>query len=130
MPVSDAVAESVRYEFEDGVLLGNVTVGGFGTDSYVRLASNDETDGVTVTVTVPADGFYDLTVIQSGIGGYKENYLAVDGEQIANTVVQGTDREECVTKDIYLTAGEHEITITCFWGWAELDALVVSPAGQ
>ena len=117
-----------RYEFEDGELLGAVQIGGFGADRYAELRSNDENDGVTVTVSVPQDGFYDLTVIQNGIGGYKENYLAVDGERIANTVVQGTAREECVTERVFLTAGEHRITVTCFWGWADLDALVVTPS--
>ena len=127
-PVRDETA-AVRYEFEDGELLGHVSVGGAGGDRYVELASNDVNDGVTVHVTVSADGWYDLTIIQNGIGGYKENYLAVDGERIENTVVQGTDREECVTEHIWLTAGEHTVTVTCFWGWADLDALVVTPSG-
>lgn len=124
----NAGASETRYEFEDGVLLGQVKVGGFGQDSYVELASNDENDGVSVTVTVPADGYYDLTILQNGIGGYKENYLAVDGERIGNTVVQGTEKEACVTGPVFLTAGDHTITVTCFWGWAALDALIVAPA--
>ena len=81
-----------------------------------------------MTITVPSDGWYSLTVIQSGIGGYKENYLAVDGERIGNTVVQGTEKEACVTGPVFLTQGEHRVTVTCFWGWTELDALVVAPA--
>ncbi len=127
LPENDAVSEQ-RYEFEDGELLGQAKVGGFGQDAYVQLASNDENDGVAVTITVPSDGWYSLTVIQSGIGGYKENYLAVDGERIGNTVVQGTEKEACVTGPVFLTQGEHRVTVTCFWGWAELDALVVALA--
>ena len=79
-----------------------------------------------MTFTVDESAFYDLTVIQAGIGGYKENYLAVDGERIANTVVQGTEIESCVTEHIWLEAGEHTVTVTCFWGWCNLDALVVT----
>ena len=124
----NAPASEMRYEFEDGELLGNVRVGGFGQEAYVELASNDENDGAAVTVSVPSDGWYNLTVIQNGIGGYKENYLAVDGERIANTVVQDTEKEACVTGPVFLAQGEHRITVTCFWGWADLDALVVSPA--
>ena len=124
----DAPASLPRYEFEQGELMGQVRVVSIGADQYVELSSNDETDGVCVTVTVPQDGYYDLTVVQAGIGGYKENYLAVDGERIENTVVQGTDREECVTPHVWLAAGEHTVTVTCFWGWANLDALIVSPS--
>ncbi len=126
-PVS-AGSETLRVEFEEGELLGNVKIVAIGADKFVELSSNDENDGVRVTFSVDADGEYDLTVIQSGIGGYKENYLAVDGERIANTVVQGTALEECVTGQVYLTAGTHEVTVTCFWGWANLDALVIAPS--
>ncbi len=119
---------AICVEFENGVLHGQTRVVTVGTRKCVELASNDENDGVTVTVTVPADGEYDLTVVQGGIGGYKENYLSVDGERIGNTIVQGTDMEECVTKGVYLTAGEHSISVHCFWGWANLDALLVAPS--
>ncbi|MBQ8136561.1 MAG: hypothetical protein IJ174_03925, partial [Clostridia bacterium] len=98
---------AIRVEFEDGTLHGHTRVVKAGPQTCVELASNDENDGVTVTVRVPASGEYDLVVIQSGIGGYKENYLSVDGERIGNTIVQGTDMEECVTERVYLTEGEH-----------------------
>ncbi len=123
-----APAAVLRAEFEDGELMGNVRVVTLGSGSCVELSSNDEGDGVSVRLTVPEDGYYDLTVLQAGIGGYKENYLAVDGERIANTVVQGTDMEECVTERVYLAGGEHTFTVTCFWGWANLDALVLTPS--
>ena len=127
IPEPDADAEQ-RYEFEDGELLGNVRIGMLGADGWVELASNDETDGVAVTVSAAEDGYYDLVILQAGIGGYKENYLAVDGERIANTVVQGTDWERCVTPRVWLSAGEHTVTVTCFWGWDKLDALILMPS--
>ena len=69
------------------------------------------------------DGCYDLILREAGIGGYKENYLYLDGKQLSNTVVNGTDWEECVTEGVFLTAGEHELKISCFWGWCKLDWL-------
>ncbi|MBQ6175032.1 MAG: hypothetical protein IJK28_10450 [Clostridia bacterium] len=120
-----------RYEFEEGELLGNVKTGTLGAVSWVELASNDENDGVTVTVNVAKDAFYDLTVVQAGIGGYKENYLAIDGERLdVNTVVQQGNWEDCVTGHIWLTAGEHTVTVTCFWGWARLDALILTVSDE
>ena len=121
-------ASEMKAEFEDGVLSGNVTLGALGADRWVELKSNDENDSVTVTLSVPEDGVYDLIFYEAGIGGYKENYLCVDGEQLANTVVNGTAWEECVTEDVYLTAGEHEIKISCFWGWCKLDWVKVVKA--
>ncbi len=119
-----------RYEFEENEVLGNASIVMIGMDGFVRLASNDETDGARVTIAVEADGYYDLTIVQAGIGGYKENYLTVDDERIGNTVVQGEELEACVTEHVWLTAGEHTVTVTCFWGWANLDALIVTPSAE
>ena len=123
-------ASAIRVEFEESELLGNVRIVAIGANTFVELASNDESDGVRATVTVEESAYYDLTIIQAGIGGYKENYLAVDGERLDNTVVQGADLEACVTEHVWLEAGEHEITVTCFWGWANLDALVVTRSAE
>ena len=128
-PAAEETPDNV-YRFADGELLGNVRTVPLEGKDWVELASNEETDGVTVTISVPEDGIYDLVIRQAGIGGYKENYLAVDGERIANTVVQGTDIEDCVTPGVSLTAGEHTVTVTCFWGWANLDSLTVVPSGK
>ncbi len=127
---SGAPSGAVRYEFEDGTLLGKVKTVVIGGEGYVELSSNDEADGVSLTVTAEQDGYYDLTVIQAGIGGGKQNYLSLDGERISNTVVQGTETEECVTPAVYLTKGEHTVAVNCFWGWTNLDALVISPSGE
>ncbi|MBR6706227.1 MAG: hypothetical protein IKI84_06070 [Clostridia bacterium] len=121
-------AGGLRVEFEDGELMGNVKIAPRAGEICVELASNDETDGVRVTFMVEEEGDYDLILIQAGIGGYKENYLTLDGERIGNTVVRGTDMEECVTGPVHLAAGEHEVIVTCFWGWTDLDALVILPA--
>ena len=121
-------ASGLRVEFEDGELLGNVKIAPRAGEICVELASNDENDGVRVTFGVEEEGDYNLILIQAGIGGYKENYLTLDGERIENTVVQGTDMEECVTGPVHLSAGEHEEIVSCFWGWTHLDAPVISPA--
>jgi hypothetical protein len=121
---------AIRAEFEEGEILGNAKAVNLGLEGWVELASNDETDGVTVRFSVPESGKYDLIIRQAGIGGYKENYLAVDGQRLDNTVVQGQEMEDCVTPGVTLEAGEHTVTVTCFWGWAKLDSLTVTPAQE
>ena len=123
-PENPIPKESV-IEFEDGALSGEVKSAFLGSLGWVELKSNDENDAVTVTFTVPADGTYDLIIRAAGIGGYKENYLTLDGERIANTIVSGTDWEDCPTQGVYLTKGEHELKVSCFWGWCKLDNLTV-----
>ncbi len=129
VPAGDDSAP-IRVEFEDGELLGNVKIGRLAGEAWVELSSNDDTDGVTVSFSVPEAGLYDLTILQAGIGGYKENFLFVDGQQLDNTIVQGTAAEACVTPGVRLEAGEHTVTVTCFWGWTKLDALLVSPSAD
>ena len=121
LTAANPVSSEPKAEFEDGVLSGGVSLGALGSDKWVELRSNDENDAVTVTLRVPEDGTYDLIVRAAGIGGYKENYLYIDGVPMDNTVVNGTAWEDCVTPGVTLTAGEHEVKISCFWGWCKLD---------
>ena len=94
------------------------------------IRGNAETDTVTLTISVPEDGDYLLTIVQNGIGGYKENYLSVDGEVLGNTVVQGEAEEACDFGTVSLTAGEHEVKITAFWGWVTLKTLTLTPVTE
>ncbi len=113
--------KAIKAEFEDGTLFGAVQLGALGADQWVELRSNDENDYVTVTLDIPEDGTYVLVLREAGIGGYKENYLYVDGTQMSNTVVNGTEWEECQSEEVLLAQGEHEIKVSCFWGWCKLD---------
>lgn len=117
-------------EAEDAALTtGNVRVEsthpGFTGKGYLT-GFEDDGDTVTFTVPVPEDGFYDLNFISSGYGGYKENYVYVDGEQVGIAKVYGDDFQDSVLKRVYLSKGEHEIKMTKFWGWIRLDALEIT----
>jgi hypothetical protein len=119
-------SDDLTWLFTDAELTGAAAFAG----DHVEIRGNAETDTVTLTVTVPADGDYLLTIVQNGIGGYKENHLSVDGEELGNTVVQGEAEEACDFGTVRLTAGEHEIKITAFWGWVSLKSLTLTPVAE
>ena len=121
---ADTAREGLTWAFTDAELTGAAQPAG----DHVDIRGNAENDTATLTVTVPEDGEYRLTIVQSGIGGYKENYLSIDGVTVGNTVVQGEAEEACEFGTVSLTAGEHRITVAAFWGWVSLKTLSLEPA--
>ena len=125
-PEAAPASDDLTWAFSEASVTGAAQITGNGVD----IRGNAETDTVTLTVTVPADGDYLLTIVQNGIGGYKENHLSVDGEELGNTVVQGEAEEACDFGTVHLTAGEHEVKITAFWGWVTLKSLTLTPVQE
>ena len=116
--------KSLTWAFGDGRVTGHAEIAG----DAVNIRGNDAGDTVTLAFTVPEDGDYQLVIRQAGIGGYKENYLDLDGERLGQTVVQGEAEEDCAFGPVTLTAGEHQLTITAFWGWVTLKTLTLEKA--
>ncbi len=116
----------LTWSFAEGVCTGAAQPAG----DHVDIRGNAEGDTVTLTISVPEDGTYLLTILQSGIGGYKENYLSIDGETLGNTIVQGEAEEACEFGPVTLTAGEHSVKITAFWGWVSLKNLSLTPVTE
>lgn len=117
------------YEAEDAVKNGNVQavapkLNGYSGTGYVE-GFQDDTDRCVFTVTVPEDGFYDLNFVSASSGGEKHNYVAVDGEQMGTVEVADSGFTDSILNRIYMTAGEHEVTISKYWGWISLDCLKV-----
>ncbi len=122
-------APDARYEAEDGTLSGSARVesgkNGFTGSGYVGGLENDG-DACTFLVDVEQEGFYDLEFVTASQGGQKENYVSVDGEMIGTLSSVSTDFETTVLERTYLTVGQHEITVSKYWGWICVDALVLS----
>ena len=114
-------AGGLTWAFGDGETEGNAAAAG---DS-VNIRGNEPGDRVSLRIRVPESGMYRLIIRQAGIGGYKENYLDVDGERLGVTVVQGEAEEDCAFGPVRLEAGEHTVTVTAFWGWVTLHTLTL-----
>ncbi len=116
------------YEAEEASLLGNVHTEtektGYSGSGYAAGFSEDG-DGCTFQVTIPEDGFYDLNFISASSGDYKENYVSVDGESIGTVSVSDTSFSDSILERVYLSQGEHEVSILKYWGWVYLDRLVI-----
>lgn len=113
-------AEKVgSFEPETGVLQG-VSVSG----TYVTGFDQDG-DFCAVTVEVPSDGFYDLEFIMKANGGFKQNSVYVDGEKVADVDTDSEKYQSCYVRRIYMSAGEHTVTLEKYWGYVDWEKLVI-----
>ncbi len=117
------------YEAESGELLGGASTGSQGDVTYVE-GFTQEGDGVKVPIQISQEGFYDLDLVAKSVdGGYKANYVSVDGENMGTAVVEeGGGYQDSILRRIYLTAGQHTVEVLSYWGWIQLDCLKVKPA--
>ena len=115
------------YEAEDAQLKGNVSIGnsreGYSGRGYATGFSAD-TDACAFSVEIGEDGFYDLG-LATAAGDYKENYVSVDGESVGTVPSDNTEFTTSYLTRVYLTSGTHEVEVSKYWGWIDLDYLVV-----
>lgn len=109
------------FQAEDAILAGNVKV----TKDYVEGFQNAETDSCTFAVTVEKEGFYDLVFRIASTGAEKQNPVFVDGEAVGTICVDQTFYIDDVIERVWLTAGEHKVSVGVSWGWIILDSLTV-----
>lgn len=119
------------WEAEDALLKGNMKVdtskSGYTGTGYIKGMENEE-DGCVFTIEVETAGFYDLNFVSASEGGYKENFVSVDGESVGTIVNETEEFSEASIKRIYLEAGSHEVELTKSWGWICIDSLVLKEA--
>lgn len=109
-----------RYEAEDAQIRGNIVSRtdkeDFSGTSYVS-GFTEGGDQIIFTVNNEKEGFYDLVFRASGIGGKKENTIYVDGKCEGILLTEESDVFlDSVLKRVYLTQGEHRITLEKDWG--------------
>ncbi len=121
--------EPLVYEAEEALFTGNAFAqeaeGCSGTGYADGLYTAGE-DVITFQVEVPYDFFYDLTFSTSTGGTEKYNYIAVDGQTVGELGSNSSDFEDSAMNQIYMDAGSHEISITCYWGYTRIDNLTIS----
>lgn len=112
------------YEAEEAQLKGNVKVSESAGVGYVSGFEKDD-DSCSFAVDVDADGFYDFNFVSASEGGYKENYVSVDGDSLGTVSVESAEFTDSVVSRVYLTQGTHEVAVSKYWGWIKLDKLIV-----
>jgi hypothetical protein len=125
-----AVAQGVKYEAENGILTGTVTVqssaAGFSGSGYAGDFMNDG-DRVTVTFTLARGGYYGLWIGYATPYGYKENLLTVNGNSaMVSFPVSGAFTETAFGR-VWLREGVNTISIIKSWGWFLLDYFRIEP---
>ncbi len=126
--VPELIAE---YEAEDASFIGNVkadsTSDGYSGTGYAAGFNKVDEDSLDLNISVPEDGFYDL-VFTTRAAGYKENYLSLDGESVGTIVTDSSDFSDYTFRHAYLTAGDHTVRVTAYWGYIDLDRMAVYTA--
>ncbi len=109
------------YEAEDGTFSGNVKVEKKGSVTGFQ----QDGDACTVTIQIPSDGFYDLEFMTKSQGGYKENYVTVDGQRLGTICSDGAKYMRDTLRRVYLSAGEHTVTVSKYWGYINWDKVSI-----
>ncbi len=150
---SAAAGTEIKAEFESGTLtdcenrepitweqidedgFGNVCdMKGWSGDSYVYIDRKDA--AATVTVNVPADGYYGLSICYIQCFGNPEKpdktqYLLVNGESQGEVLFpfnSGKGWQELPAGYVHLKKGENTITVKSYWGYTFLDYLKLTDA--
>lgn len=135
----------VRYEFEEGKLLG----GAYTYDSAYATTGEtagmtggfeNEGDGVKITFSVPESGYYDLDFIYGNSNDgrvpddrdYTKAVLTLDGDEqtilLPNTIK--SEYTDCYNKKVYLCMGLHTLEMKHGEGTFVLDSLLVTPCSK
>ncbi len=123
--------EAMVYEAESGAFIGGTKTGTSGDITYVEGFAKAGEDALEVTVHIDETGFYDLNFYgRSADGNYKENYVAVDGQEIGKASVEGKEFTDSIVSRVYMEAGEHVIRYTAYWGWTQVDSIRVKPSDE
>lgn len=124
-----ALGEEVMcFEAENGHFSGKTGTGSENGITFVTGFAQDD-DSVEIPVTVNKSGFYDIVFnLRSQDGGYKENYVLADGENVGTVKAEGKQWQKQSVEYVYLAAGEHSITVRKFWGWIQIDSLQMIPS--
>ncbi|MGN1156389.1 MAG: glycosyl hydrolase [Agathobacter sp.] len=116
------------YEAEAGSCTGNAY-----TDSGSATGFEQDGDSCTVTINIEKTDFYDLEFVLKSKGGYKSNYVSVDGDRVGEIEAEGSQYVRSYIRRVYLEAGEHTVTVSKNWGyinWDKVNILTSKPLAK
>ena len=116
----------LSVEAESGSFTGNVSVTdngmGYSGTGFITGFENDG-DQADISFDIENEDFYDLDFYCAMSGGYKENYVLVDGESVGNITGENEKFEAFTIPHVYLTAGSHTVSVLKYWGYVNLDKI-------
>lgn len=126
-------AESERYEFENGTLVGatvETTESGYSGSGYVYITSAGQT--ASITANVPSAGMYEVVVsysLPASMGSSKIQNILINGVNQGQMAFTSNDGFTEKSLGMYkLGQGDNTITIESSWGWTMFDYATVQSA--
>jgi len=121
--------DEAKYEFEKGIMKGSAQVKedeNASAKKYVSIENKE--DEVTVTVDAEKEGIYNINICYKVPYTQKVEYLYVNDEYQTSISLSEKNWTKLDCGTIKLKKGENQITIKAYWGWADFDYLIISPA--
>lgn len=112
------------YEAENGTLFGNTWVENKGAVTGFE----GDSDSCTIVAQIEETGFYDLEFMIKALGGYKENYVSLDGERIGTISASESNFQKTYIRRVYMEAGTHELSVSKYWGYISWDKVTILTA--
>lgn len=124
-----ALAANEKYEFENAVITGEVTVESDAAASGGSYLKMTESGTITMKFNAPASGIYNLNIYGGGIGTTKQQNMSINGvSQGALAMPASEGFEKIVVKSIKLQEGENTLSIEKSWGWSTFDYFEIETA--
>ncbi len=123
---------SLKLEAEDGEFIGAVTALDDDSASGGKFVNgiNNDGDEWKITVDVEYSGFYDL-VFHARSSDYKVNNVLADGAAIGDlTTDTSGEFQDIPLEFIFLSKGQHTISVTKNWGYVDIDSLELKAAAH
>lgn len=119
----------IELEAEEATFYGKVSFHnnseGFSGTGYITGFEN-EGDACEFKLNIETEGFYDLNFVSQALGGYKENYVFVNGEKVGNLVVDASKFADSKIERVFLLQGENTINVAKYWGYINIDKLILT----
>ncbi|KAH6663536.1 glycosyl hydrolase family 26-domain-containing protein [Halenospora varia] len=130
------VVSAVLFEAESGTTTGVLAIEsaspGFTGTGYVA-GWDDEADTLTVSISAPAAGSYDIGIVYSAQFGNKYTTFSVNGgatTDVALTNVTTSAWTSAAAGSYNLIAGINTVKLVSFWGYYYIDAISVIPTPE
>ena len=128
-PIFTSAADAVKYEFEDAVITGDITVEKDSSASGGSSLKMTESGSITLKFSVEKTGTYNLIIYAGGIGGSKQQNMSLNGTSLGSLNIPESKGYEAITvQGVKLTKGENTLVISKSWGWTNFDYLQVEEA--